>query len=186
MGYGAGLRLPDNNISNTLVAGGNLTLKNGAVAGDVRYGGSYSHEGFYAPSRGTVEPGTPINFATEFDKLRCLSSKLAEQPSNGNTDAQSYGVTMTGSTRASTGAGATGGATGAGAGSVFGGTETFSITFSDFFAALAAPLTGHSTGLGAPSPTGAAVTGFLGATLRTAGARREAGFLMGAFAKTCS
>lgn len=41
-GFEVGAALPDDNVSNTLVAGGNLHLTNGSVFGAVWYGGSYT------------------------------------------------------------------------------------------------------------------------------------------------
>jgi choice-of-anchor A domain-containing protein/uncharacterized repeat protein (TIGR01451 family)/uncharacterized repeat protein (TIGR02543 family) len=86
-----GARVPDNSISNTLVAGGNLTLSRGGVWGDARYGGSYSGDTSVVYPRGTVAQGTPINFAARFAELRNLSSRLGRVPANGTTRRENWG-----------------------------------------------------------------------------------------------
>jgi choice-of-anchor A domain-containing protein len=94
-GFSLGLAQPDNNVSNTLVAGGNLTLTDGAVAGAARYGGLYTPTRV-SYSRGTAAQGTPIDFAARFAELRSLSSRLAAQSPQGTTQSNPWSVTMSG------------------------------------------------------------------------------------------
>ncbi|HEX8435880.1 choice-of-anchor A family protein [Archangium sp.] len=86
-----GEKLPDDNVSNTLVAGGNLTLDGGTVYGDTWYGSGSPPTPSVTIKRGTVKHGTPPNFATygfeeRFTELRSLSSRLANLKSNGHFD----------------------------------------------------------------------------------------------------
>ncbi|HYI01734.1 choice-of-anchor A family protein, partial [Hyalangium sp.] len=99
--FAVGTGLADTNISNTLVAGGNLTLSRGAVWGNAFYGGSYSADPSVIYPRGTVARGTPIDFAARFAALRSLSSQLASMPANGSTRRESWGGIMLRGTGAS-------------------------------------------------------------------------------------
>ncbi|HYH98973.1 immunoglobulin-like domain-containing protein [Hyalangium sp.] len=92
--FAVGSGLPDTNISNTLVAGGNLTLSRGAVWGDTRYGGTFSTNPSVVYPRGTVAQGNPINFAARFAELRSLSSQLDSHASNGTTTRENWGGVM--------------------------------------------------------------------------------------------
>ncbi|WP_324991385.1 choice-of-anchor A family protein [Hyalangium sp.] len=92
--FAVGSGLPDTNISNTLVAGGNLTLTRGQIWGDARYGGTYTADPSVTSTRGTVEQGTPINFAARFTELRAQSTQLAALPVNGTTTREGWGGVM--------------------------------------------------------------------------------------------
>ncbi|WP_224248538.1 choice-of-anchor A family protein [Hyalangium gracile] len=92
--FSMGHTLPANNISNTLVAGGNLSLNRGGVHGDAWYGGTYSTNPSVIYSRGTARQGTPIDFAARFAELRALSAKLASMPANGSTRRENWGGVM--------------------------------------------------------------------------------------------
>jgi choice-of-anchor A domain-containing protein len=97
--FGVGSALPDDNVSNTLVAGGNLHLTNGTVSGATWYGGSYTPTPDWSVTfhRGTAAQGTPIDFAARFAELRSLSSRLATQHTpNGTTESQWGNLYMTG------------------------------------------------------------------------------------------
>jgi len=92
--FSVGHKLPDNNLSNALVAGGNLTLTNGGVWGDARYGGSFSADTTVVYPRGTVAQGTPIDFAARWAELRTQSSQLAALTANGTTRRENWGGVM--------------------------------------------------------------------------------------------
>ncbi|KFE70177.1 hypothetical protein DB31_5219 [Hyalangium minutum] len=92
--FAVGSGLPGPDFSNTLVAGGNLTLAHGAVWGDAVYGGTYSADTTVSYPRGTVSKGTPIDFTARFEQLRSLSSQLAGLPVNGTTSRRSWGGVM--------------------------------------------------------------------------------------------
>lgn len=95
--FSVGGGLPDNNTSQTLVAGGNLTLNRGGVFGEAFYGGSYSTNNSVVFQRGTAKKGTPIDFVARFAELRGLSSKLGNMTANGTTKRESWGgVTLSG------------------------------------------------------------------------------------------
>lgn len=85
---GAGL---SGDISNTLVAGGNLALSRGGVWGDARYAGSYSADQTVVFPRGSAAQGTPIDFAERGAKLRQLSAQLAGLTVNGTTVRENWG-----------------------------------------------------------------------------------------------
>jgi len=89
--FAVGSGLPASNISNTLVAGGNLSLSRGALWGDTFYGGSLSADQSVTQMRGTRAQGTPINFAARFAELRDLSSQLASMTATGTTRRESWG-----------------------------------------------------------------------------------------------
>jgi choice-of-anchor A domain-containing protein len=84
-GLSVGGALPDDNVSNTLVAGRHLTLSSGSVYGATWYGGTYTPTWSVNFHRGSVARGTPIDFTARFAELRGLSSRLAAQPVNGTT-----------------------------------------------------------------------------------------------------
>jgi choice-of-anchor A domain-containing protein len=92
--FAVGVGLPGNQLSNTLVAGGNLSLSRGGVWGDAWYGGSYSADTTVIYPRGAVAQGTPIPFAARFSELRDVSSRLAGLPVNGTTSRESWGGVM--------------------------------------------------------------------------------------------
>jgi choice-of-anchor A domain-containing protein len=92
--FSVGHGQPDNDISNTLVAGGNLTLTRGGVWGGAWHGGSYSADASVVYPRGTVAQGTPIDFAARFGELRGLSSRLAGLAANGTTTRENWGGVM--------------------------------------------------------------------------------------------
>ncbi|WP_245591992.1 choice-of-anchor A family protein [Cystobacter fuscus] len=92
--FSVGWGLPGNDISNTLVAGGLLTLSRGGVWGDARYAGGYSTNQSVVFPRGHAAQGAPIDFATRFDELRDLSSRLDRIPANGSTSRESWGGLM--------------------------------------------------------------------------------------------
>ncbi|HVG63694.1 MAG TPA: choice-of-anchor A family protein, partial [Hyalangium sp.] len=84
----------DNDISNILVAGGNLHLNRGSIWGDARYGGTYSTNPSVVYPRGSASQGTPINFAARFAELRAQSANLATLPANGTTQREAWGGIM--------------------------------------------------------------------------------------------
>jgi choice-of-anchor A domain-containing protein len=92
--FSMGASLPDNNISNTVVAGGNLSLLRGGVWGDAWYGGTYSANTTVTYPRGVVRKGTPIDFAARFAELRSLSAQLASRTANGITTRENWGGVM--------------------------------------------------------------------------------------------
>ncbi len=92
--FAVGVRVADNNIANTLVAGGNLTLSRGGVWGDAWYGGSYSTHPSVVYPRGTAAQGTPIDFAARFTELSHLSSRLGALPAHGVTTLEPWGGIM--------------------------------------------------------------------------------------------
>ncbi|MDY7230100.1 choice-of-anchor A family protein [Hyalangium rubrum] len=91
--FSVGVGLADGNTANALVAGGNLTLSNGAVWGDAWHGGSLSANSV-TMSRGTISQGSPIDFVYQGARLRVLSSRLANLPVNGTTVRESWGGVM--------------------------------------------------------------------------------------------
>jgi choice-of-anchor A domain-containing protein len=95
--FAVGSGLPDSNISNTLVAGGNLSLSRGGIWGDAFYGGTLTADQSVTQVRGTRAQGTPINFAARFAELRGLSSQLASMTATGTTRRESWGgISMNG------------------------------------------------------------------------------------------
>ncbi|WP_095983305.1 choice-of-anchor A family protein [Melittangium boletus] len=99
--FSVGTGLPDSGISDTLVAGGNLSLSRGGVWGHARYGSGYSADRTVVYPRGLPAQGTPINFAARFAALRNLSSKLNSMPANGRTTREVWGGIMLSSTDSS-------------------------------------------------------------------------------------
>jgi choice-of-anchor A domain-containing protein len=93
--FAVGAGVPGNNLSNTLVAGGNLTLAHGGVWGDVWYGGTYSADEDVTLHRGTLAQGTPIPFAARFAELRDVSSELDALPATGTTTTDGFGNMLT-------------------------------------------------------------------------------------------
>ncbi len=92
--FAVGSGLPDTQISNTLVAGGHLTLSRGAVWGHTFHAGSYSTDSSVIYPRGNVARGRPIDFAARFAELRRLSSRLAGLRVNGSSDHTTWGGIM--------------------------------------------------------------------------------------------
>jgi choice-of-anchor A domain-containing protein len=92
--FSVGHGVADDNISNVLVAGGNLSLNRGGVWGDARYGGTYSTNSSVVHPRGSASQGTPINFAARFAELRTQSANLATLPANGSTQREVWGGVM--------------------------------------------------------------------------------------------
>jgi choice-of-anchor A domain-containing protein len=92
--FAVGTGLPDAHISNTLVAGGNLTLSRGAVWGHTSYGGSYRADASVVYPRGAVARGRPIDFTARFAELRSLSSQLAGLRANGSSVLEPWGGIM--------------------------------------------------------------------------------------------
>jgi len=89
--FALGVRVPDGQIANTLVAGGNLTLSRGGVWGDAWYGGSYSADQTVVYPRGSVAQGTPIDFTARFAELRHLSAGLGALAATGTTRREPWG-----------------------------------------------------------------------------------------------
>ncbi|MCE9667317.1 choice-of-anchor A family protein [Myxococcus stipitatus] len=89
--FSVGAKLPENDFSNALVAGGSLSLANGTLYGDVRYGGKYITDGKVYIKRGTIARGTPINFSALGNALQSLSSNLADLPATGKAVIESWG-----------------------------------------------------------------------------------------------
>ncbi|WP_304608626.1 choice-of-anchor A family protein [Hyalangium versicolor] len=92
--FSVGQGLPASDVANVLVAGGALTLSNGAVWGDARYGGNYSAGQDVTYVRGSASQGAPIDFATRGAELRQLSTRLASLTANGTTTRESWGGVM--------------------------------------------------------------------------------------------
>ncbi|MFL5345128.1 MAG: immunoglobulin-like domain-containing protein [Hyalangium sp.] len=96
-GFSVAASLYESDISQALVAGGNLTLSQGGIWGDTFYGGTYSADSAVVQHRGTLAKGTPINFVARFGELRTLSSQLAGMKVNGTTTVESWGgITLNG------------------------------------------------------------------------------------------
>jgi len=87
--FSVGSSLPATETANVLVAGGNITLSNGGVWGDVWYGGQYISDSSVSLVRGTAAHGVPIDFAARGVALRTLSSSLASLAANGTTTLES-------------------------------------------------------------------------------------------------
>ncbi|MBN1208412.1 MAG: DUF5011 domain-containing protein [Myxococcaceae bacterium] len=95
--FAVGAGLPDNDISRTLVAGGNLSLARGGIWGDARYGGTYSAGSSVIQHRGTMAQGTPVDFAARFAELRSMSTQLNGLTANGTATRETWGgITITG------------------------------------------------------------------------------------------
>jgi choice-of-anchor A domain-containing protein len=93
--FSVGWRLPEANLANTLVSGGNMTLSNGGVWGDAWYGASYSGDQTVSFPRGAgMQQGSPIDFTARGTELRALSANLAALPVNGTTTYESWGGIM--------------------------------------------------------------------------------------------
>jgi large repetitive protein len=93
--FAVGAGVAGNNISNTLVAGGNLSLAHGGIWGDAWYGGTYSADQDVTSHRGAVARGSPINFPARFAELRNVSSQLDALPATGTTTADGFGNMLT-------------------------------------------------------------------------------------------
>jgi choice-of-anchor A domain-containing protein len=90
--FSVGWRLDAANKANTLVAGGNLSLNRGGVWGDAWYGGAYStNDSVVFHNGGVAASGSPINFASEFAKLRSQTAALGALPANGTTTIEPWG-----------------------------------------------------------------------------------------------
>ena len=89
--FSVGHRVPDSDIANTLVAGGNLTLTNGGVWGHAWHGGSYSADQTVVYPRGAVSQGAPIDFAARGAELVNLSAQLAGLTANGSSRRETWG-----------------------------------------------------------------------------------------------
>ncbi|RKH46407.1 choice-of-anchor A family protein [Corallococcus sicarius] len=89
--FSVGAMLSEKDTTNVLVAGGNLSLANGSVWGEARYGLKLTTDTNVTFPRGNVARATPINFATQGSSLRTLSSDLAALPANGTTTVESWG-----------------------------------------------------------------------------------------------
>jgi choice-of-anchor A domain-containing protein len=92
--FAVGSGLSNSNTSNTLVAGGNLTLSRGAVWGDAWYGGSYSTNTSVLYPRGHAAHGAPIDFAARFAELSALSTQLDALTANGSAVRTPWGGVM--------------------------------------------------------------------------------------------
>ncbi|WP_224367605.1 choice-of-anchor A family protein [Hyalangium versicolor] len=92
--FSMGASLPDNDIANTLVAGGNLSLNRGGLHGDTWYGGTLSTNTSVVQPRGVTRRGTPVDFTARFNELRTLSSQLAGLTVNGTTKRETWGGVM--------------------------------------------------------------------------------------------
>ena len=92
--FSIGSLLPDTDIANVLVAGGDITLYSGGVWGDIWYGGQFVSDESVSLVRGTASHGTPIDFAARGAELRNLSSQLATLTTNGTTTVESWGGIM--------------------------------------------------------------------------------------------
>ena len=84
--FSVGRSLPDTDISNALVARGDISLSRGGVWGDVRYAGRFSADDSVNLQRGTVAQGTPVNFDARGNELNALSSKLSALAVNGTVE----------------------------------------------------------------------------------------------------
>jgi choice-of-anchor A domain-containing protein len=92
--FAVGSGLPASDLSKVLVAGGNLTLSQGAVWGDAFHAGAYSANQSVHYPRGSVAAGAPIDFAARFAELRSLSAKLDSMRANGSAARESWGGIM--------------------------------------------------------------------------------------------
>ncbi|CAM3933359.1 choice-of-anchor A family protein [Corallococcus exiguus] len=92
--FSVGEKLPATDTANALVAGGTLSLANGYVWGDARYGGKLAQDSNVFYPRGTVARATPINFTNQGSALKALSAELGALPSNGVATRESWGGVM--------------------------------------------------------------------------------------------
>ncbi|QAT84875.1 hypothetical protein EJ065_3312 [Corallococcus coralloides] len=92
--FSVGEKLSATDTANALVAGGSLSLANGYVWGDARYGGKLYQEPNVFYPRGTVARATPINFTNQGSALKALSAELGALPSNGIATRESWGGVM--------------------------------------------------------------------------------------------
>jgi len=93
-GFAVGSGLPNNDIAQAVVAGGNLSLSQGGVWGDAWYGGTFTRDPSVTFTRGKASKGTPINFAARGAELRGMSTRLASLTKNGSTRLESWGGIM--------------------------------------------------------------------------------------------
>ncbi|MBM7112069.1 choice-of-anchor A family protein [Archangium primigenium] len=84
--FSVGRSLPDTDISNVLVGGGDISLSRGGVWGDVRYGGRFSANDSVNFLRGTVSSGRPVDFEARETLLKTLSSRLSALSVNGTVE----------------------------------------------------------------------------------------------------
>ncbi|NNC05654.1 choice-of-anchor A family protein [Corallococcus exiguus] len=94
LNFSVGEKLPSTDTANVLVAGGTLSLSNGYVWGDARYGGKLAQEPNVFYPRGNVARATPINFTNQGSALRALSAELGARPANGTATRESWGGVM--------------------------------------------------------------------------------------------
>ncbi|WP_434299793.1 choice-of-anchor A family protein [Corallococcus exiguus] len=92
--FSVGAMLPATDTANVLVAGGTLSLANGYVWGEARYGGKLIQEPNVYYPRGNVARATPINFTNQGSALKALSAELGALPSNGTATRESWGGVM--------------------------------------------------------------------------------------------
>ncbi|MBN1203896.1 MAG: choice-of-anchor A family protein [Myxococcaceae bacterium] len=93
--FSAGWLLPETDISNVLVVGGNLNITQSAIYGDARYATSYTEGAGVTYLRGgAVAQGAPVNFAERGAQMRETSAQLAALPANGTTTIESWGGIM--------------------------------------------------------------------------------------------
>ncbi|KFE63258.1 choice-of-anchor A family protein [Hyalangium minutum] len=83
--------IPDDNLENALVAGGNLNISNGGVFGNAHYDGSTTANGTVTFYRGALSRYSSINFQERADELATLSWELSSLQRNGQTQFQSWG-----------------------------------------------------------------------------------------------
>jgi len=92
--FSVGAGLPEGDISQALVAGGDLNLSEGGVHGDAWYGGSYTASSSVIFSRGTASRGAPVDFSLRGATLHSLSTALSGLQANGTTTREPWGGVM--------------------------------------------------------------------------------------------
>jgi choice-of-anchor A domain-containing protein len=95
--FSVGQGLPATNISNTMVAGGNLVLNRGAVWGDAVYVDGFSGNSSVVFQRGGLSQGTetdPIDFYQRGFELWEMSWALAVKGQNGSVSIEPWGGIM--------------------------------------------------------------------------------------------
>ncbi|EAU64724.1 hypothetical protein STIAU_0188 [Stigmatella aurantiaca DW4/3-1] len=89
--FSVGRKVPESLQAQSVVAGGDLLLSNGAVWGNAWHGGLYTPRSSVTFAGGTALQGTPIDFTARSAELRGLSVRLAALPANATVAIEPWG-----------------------------------------------------------------------------------------------
>ncbi|HEX8705378.1 MAG TPA: choice-of-anchor A family protein [Myxococcaceae bacterium] len=89
--FSVGADLAATDLSNVLVAGGELNISNGGIFGNAHYGTSTTADGTTTFYRGALYQGGGLNIGARAIEVATLSSQLAAQTANGTTTVTDWG-----------------------------------------------------------------------------------------------